>query len=684
MRDNMKKIDLHVHTIQSISDKPFTYSLNTLKEYVKEKQIDSIAITNHNLFDESQFKEISDELQEIKVFPGIEIDIESGHMLVITEETDLSDFVPKCEEISKLIVDQKSTIAEAKVIEIMGDLSKYLIIPHYDKKPVLDFAKIPNVKDYIFCGEAASVKKFLQLKKNSSELVPVYFSDIRIDEKLTEFPDRQTYVDVDEISISSLKIALRDSTKVSLDKHDGKVLFYIDDNNSEFKISSGLTVILGERSSGKTFTLNRINECFNNKTYIKQFELFSKNDGLEQREFDKTLRNRSDSTTQSFLQEFKTVVDDVLTIDLNSDNKSVDEFLDKLKKSALETERQDAYAKCAMFNEQSFESDSTKSLVELISSVDNIIENVEYSDVITQYVDINNLKRLSIELKNKYIDITTLNKEKEFANNIILNIKQELTMHSTNTAIPDIDFYNLVNNSTKVNKFIEIVNGLKRTRVIDKQVLSHFTNVGTVKCFRNASNIRDILSIKQSMADSFSLYSDPYQYLCALKNKEEITASEIYKYFVYIDYEVKNRHGTKASGGEQSEYNLLQKLKASSQNDILILDEPESSFDNLFLKNGVNTLLKELSSTIPVVISTHNNTIGASVHPDYIIYTKKDILQSGDLKYHLYCGKPSDEFLIDTFDENEKIPTGDILLNCLEAGKDAYNERRKTYEMFNN
>ncbi len=43
---------------------------------------------------------------------------------------------------------------------------------------------------------------------------------------------------------------------------------------------------------------------------------------------------------------------------------------------------------------------------------------------------------------------------------------------------------------------------------------------------------------------------------------------------------------------------------------MLLIDEPESSFDNIFLKEDVNSLLKEFSQEMPVVIVTHNSTIG--------------------------------------------------------------------------
>jgi ABC-type polar amino acid transport system ATPase subunit len=41
-----------------------------------------------------------------------------------------------------------------------------------------------------------------------------------------------------------------------------------------------------------------------------------------------------------------------------------------------------------------------------------------------------------------------------------------------------------------------------------------------------------------------------------------------------------------------------------------IVDEPESSFDNLFLKSDVCKILKGISETMPVVVVTHNSTVG--------------------------------------------------------------------------
>ena len=108
----------------------------------------------------------------------------------------------------------------------------------------------------------------------------------------------------------------------------------------------------------------------------------------------------------------------------------------------------------------------------------------------------------------------------------------------------------------------------------------------------------------------------------------------------------------------------------------------QSSFDNLFLKSDVNSLLKDISKIIPVIVATHNNTIGASVKPDYIIYTKKQLEQNGEVKYKIYSGLPTSDELIEL--NGEALRKHDILLDCLEAGESAYVERRITYEMLDN
>ena len=146
----MKKIDLHIHTISTSSDHPFDFSLKSLQKYVADNDLDAIAVTNHNVFDREQFDLICRSLS-IKVFPGIEVDLENGHILVITETDDVDDFDARC-----ALVHAKNTggnsIAEKDFLEIFTDHRKYLYIPHYDKAPKLSLFATPKLRPHITCG----------------------------------------------------------------------------------------------------------------------------------------------------------------------------------------------------------------------------------------------------------------------------------------------------------------------------------------------------------------------------------------------------------------------------------------------------------------------------------------------------------------------------------------------------
>lgn len=94
----MKKIDLHIHTVATPSDRQFIFDLKRLKDYVRVRELDCIAITNHNTFNLAQFNEIRNALN-IVVLPGIEIDLEGGQLLLIADGSDLKDFALRCKKI---------------------------------------------------------------------------------------------------------------------------------------------------------------------------------------------------------------------------------------------------------------------------------------------------------------------------------------------------------------------------------------------------------------------------------------------------------------------------------------------------------------------------------------------------------------------------------------------------------
>lgn len=187
---------------------------------------------------------------------------------------------------------------------------------------------------------------------------------------------------------------------------------------------------------------------------------------------------------------------------------------------------------------------------------------------------------------------------------------------------------------------------------------------------------------KIAFSSAFNVYENAYEFIKELRKIEGLEEADFYKYFINIDYQVLNKHGFPVSGGERSEFRLLQEISDAQQFEMLLIDEPESSFDNLFLKNEVNQIIKAISRSMPVVIVTHNNTVGASIMPNYLLYTSKKINEDGSVKYEIYSGHPSDKYLVGL--DAKKIKNFEIMLNCLEAGDDAYRERGTSYEILKN
>lgn len=672
----MKKIDFHIHTIATVSDQNFTFDQSVLNEYISKLSLDAIAITNHNLFDKSQYESICKNVS-IPTFPGIEIDIEKGHLLVISGFEDVADFAVRCERISSLISTPNDYLTESQFREIFPSVDKYILIPHYEKGPALLLEKIPFLSKFITCGEVNSIKKFEACKKAEDKLTPVFFSDIRIKSDYTSFLARCTYVDVDTISISSIKQALSDKSKVALSVDNGHQLTDILSNG--VKISTGLTVLLGERSSGKTHTLDEIEKNVDNPKYIRQFSLLTKDAELDEKKFEETLRNRCASISEDYLMPFKNVVEDVRTIFLDRDEAALDEYIKVLLKSASEADKEDVFSKTTLFSEPRFDSNDLTSLENLISAVNVLIENEEFAPIIYEFVSRKSLVGLSVALMKKYAEEKELLLKKDYLNDILDSIKIELRVRTSTSPIPDIDFYNLQMNKRKVARFIQITNAIKKKTTIFSKELHSFNVVATALPFAGAQELKNLSGKVLAFSDAFEKYEKPYDYLNVLKTKDELPVSDYYKYFVRIKYEVLNKYGFRASGGERSEYNLLEQLSDATQYDILLLDEPESSFDNLFLKSDVNKLIKDISQIVPVVVATHNNTIGASVKPDYIIYTRKVVSETGEVTYQIFSGFPTSTVLTEL--GGEVINKHDVLLDCLEAGEPAYIERRTTYEM---
>ena len=676
----MKRCDLHIHTVPSLSDRAFTYDKEVLIDYATKTRLDVIAITNHNLFDFHQFVDIKNSLPNVVVLPGIEVDLEKGHILVIANNDDASlfDFNARCEEVKNQIHTKEDYISFDTFLRIFPDLNRYLLIPHYDKSPKLPQEIIDKLERNVVAGEVSSVKKFRYMAREGLEnLSPLYFSDFRVEQGVaqSDYPVSHTYIDVDSVDVSTLKLSLMDKTKVSLTSENGTQLFQVFPDGQ--MLSTGLNIMYGKRSTGKTHTLNTIAKRYGDKVkYIKQFELLNTGK-TDSDQFESDLKIRQERSAENYLQEFSSSVSDMLeTSSFADDEAKLQKYIDAVIQYAHQSDINDVYSKSLLFNESEINEQNNDEIKKIVDAVSVLLETQLYKPIVERYISIDSLKALLKELIETYrIGVMENNYYKE-VNNMIRMVKESLQLKSAAPRIPNIDLYQYFINKKKREIFAKVALAVKGERIISTEKAGQFTICVSSRPFTNATDLKTVLPRQISLVAPFSKYNDPIQYLEALKTAG-VESDRIYKLFAAIDYKILNSSGLPVSGGERSEFNFLQKIKDAILCDILLIDEPESSFDNIFLMKEVNKFIKEMSDIMPVVISTHNNTIGGSIKPDYILYTEKKIEADGP-HFSIYSGYPGAKMLSDV--HGNKIKNYEITLNSLEAGELAYSERRGIYE----
>ena len=677
----MKKIDLHIHTVNTQSDPDFEFSLEALKGYVKEKALDAIAITNHNLFDEAQFNEIANALAGITtVYPGIEINIGTrmGHLLVIANSSNVADFASRCAKIQEHIVSPGMSVSVQEFMGIFPNLGQYMLIPHMEKSPAVDAYTLSMLGDYICCGEVGSIKKFVYYQKDDAMPTPVYFSDFRPVEDAV-FPIRSTFIDTDDVSLPSLKLCLQDKTKVMLSAENG---------NSQFTalpylmLSTGLNVIIGGRSSGKSYTLNRLNEQYENVKYIRQFQLLEVDPSKAEQEFSEKLAAKQGTITRDYFLPFSKVVDEVKDISISNNEKAVDAYITSLIKYAEEQERADAFSRCAFYSESDYSIDNQDSITELIEATMKLLDSIKYREIIERNISRESLVALLKDLITQYESERELILKKLWVNDLLSEIKRNLQSRTAATRVEDVDFYKVQMDSVKVDKFNRIVRALQKESVIHEKEIEGFKIQARKRRYNGAGELKTHSGRVVTFSTIFPMYSsDPYAFLLGLKQIPELSNDKYYEYFAKVEHVILNSYGCEVSGGERAEFNLLQEINDAYQYDMLLIDEPESSFDNIFLKERVNHIIKEISQQMPVVIVTHNSTVGASIHPDFVINTVRTIIGK-EAHYDVFYGEPGNKELVNC--AGDRISNLEAMLNCLEAGEIAYDERRREYEMLKN
>ncbi len=662
----MKKIDLHIHTKPASYEKQFEFDIDVLKEHIKANSLDIIAITNHNFFDLENYNFIKDNLS-IKVYAGVEIDIEKGHLLMIVDDDLIYDLNQACADLKQLIQTEKDYITFEQFVAIFPFYKSTINIPHIEKGPCIQATTLKKFEQYIFCGEVGSAKKFEIALKDNTKLPPVYFSDLRMGvDYVNNY--RFTYLDVESDEYSVIKSNLGDKDKLYLNYIKAKTLYEINDDGD--LASTGLNVIMGKRSSGKTTLLDRIAASNLNCKYIRQFELTGNSEKEKFQQISNVFLNEE---KKKFLSPLKTIVEKIITIEDNSLD-MIGDYLASLKDYASNQALNDEFSKSKMFTEVFYYSNDSSKTKEVIKALDTVISYDDNSEIMKKYVVIDNLKKLLKDLlevrKKEYLEYR-LKKETD---DITKFVQEKLKQQSSMKPIKQCNLSNLYANKKLIESFNGLANYMKTDGVIcGSDVFGYKLELRKSK-YNSVTELKKGMGVSGSLSNEFTLYKSNDLFGFVKKaNDNHFTTDQILNGLMQINVTVLNSGGNELSGGERAEFNLLKELKDSDTFDVLLLDEPEASFDNPFIKESVAGIIKNLSSKTTVFITTHNNTLGMLMKPDRIIYT---YYENG--VFDLFSGEFGEKVLKNG--ENNELIAYDQIINVMEAGQDAYERRRQIYE----
>ena len=691
MRGHLNRIDFHIHTVGTASDSSgFDFDVDVLKDYVERAHLAAIAITNHNCFYRDNYDQVSKALG-ITVFPGAEINVTKlsgfGHVIIVADPADIDVFASGMDTLASECPGKDDHVSWDRVIELFPKIGDWLIIPHYKKSKKLDSATLSRIQSTTGYDalEVTNAKKWLA-EHDGADAPLVVFSDCRPglrmpdedpDDDIRRYAYGYTYLQCSEMSFSSVKAAFANANNVAIfpADRDFEIL------PEALSASRRMNVILGERSSGKTFTLKRILDAYEpeDRLYVEQFEITNK---AKKDVFDKSVAEEDRVFFDNYFKTLQDAINHYTQFDQGACEDVVRAYCTALiQYAAAPTDR---YSERPIYNANGFAYEDSDALeasdVRLRKAARELAEGGKRPDVVKEYVDPDALRALDSRLRELMKQARTARWQKKRCDAAVAAIKKELSKKSARKPLPQVDqlreYFKYCHREKRLAK---VLDALATPLDLKSDEEYKYLKKRTRQMFSNATEARKgcglTLPNGTDLAGLFGAKVTAVKRLAVIRGFDAIVQANACHLLFNIKSRIVLNDGSNAalSGGQRAEYLLLHRIAAAAGKDVVLIDEPESSFDNPFLNHDVITLLNDVAEHATVFLVTHNNTLGVSLLPDCVIYTEKT--ESGE--YRVYSGELSATKLIDAYGNSRDRK--EVMLDTMEAGRIAYLERRIHY-----
>lgn len=710
------KIDIHTHTRKCKSGDAHTREVSPegFCDAILSTEVGVVAITNHNVFDLTQFQAIQVRIgTDAQVWPGVELDVydtnSKGHLLVIASPKLATQFSAA---VTALTAGQTPDSFKVTMPEVLAtfDAMEPLYVAHYKQKR-------PSVSDDMLAAlEAGTLNKWSILKEVSNAISAgihishgrssIYGSDVhdwgKYVEGARELPDLRLPIDSFEHFCLLLK---KDPTTINtvMDRktpEDLTVVPFEDGKKLTIRVFNDINIIFGPKGTGKSCILNAIAKHYTkNGIDAKVYESASGrlNDIYDAKGKDLSLN--LNPLGVSYCQDEIQVVRTAVEVDVMSVTKFKAFFESTVSnKNAKLIRIKDIDPQQEGDAERNFSKyHDTASRIEAFSTLvedDPLVRKELADNEFTELQRILGLLRDRLDGKewSGFVDW----KEVSLLNSAIKTFRNEVERKTGLRAKPiTTGFRDYAMNRIEIAASVRaICKSLKSAIANDEEIVGDLgSGKGELKfvtryLFQDGTvtdgEMSSLTSVKKGVQKKFVnalrevgkhvFQDDLFHYVSEFNGVDDVDeVKTVNELLLFKRYFTLDGMPYAPSSGEASMVMLQKEL--GTDKDVYILDEPEKSLGNEYINDVIVPLIRERAkSGRKVFISTHDANIAVRTLPYCSIYRTH-----GAEGYSTFVGNPFTNNLVNVTKPEDVRDWKIVSMRTLEGGKDAFGERGKIY-----
>ncbi len=713
------KIDLHLHTKVTKSDpknsKRNAPKFEDFKKILNTANVGIGAITNHNEFDFKQFNELSDNDNSYILLPGIEYDVDISinsndkiirkQLNIIFSPKKVNDFVKK---VNNNPSSSRNPIKIEKIINTFDDDETIFYLDFKGGKTSWKEEEwnkhfSNKIKGLVILDTNNPRTQYLLMSKKYNSLIG---SDLQNwDEYIEKDSLKLINTDYENLNYSMLVNILKGKNGVEIFKKSNalkkkeEVELSIKKNKKitlkNIPITSGVNVIFGPKSTGKTELLKKIYEK------NKENETSTLYESEERLNYYKNIiedkETPEDKELENNIKEFKEIIKNMSEFKEEKFEKFKDFFssINSTKLFKIQETKIKNVVKPKDFNK-------IKKLA--VSFKENFYEIKKFNN--SEIIELNSsptIKTIDF-LKNEY-----LNKIKEFEKNKILkeigeNISLIIKENRGDISMPtEINLFKEYENRKKFFNNVEKLKKIKLNyefkiknfEIPDGNIWTHkkivkFINVNNKKPYNNM-NIKELKKYnsfdfsnthKNGLAKAMNMKYLEKPNNEIIENLKKIFSENFPLYTIINEMVNQNNESKEPSNGEKAFISLFSKLDENSNT--FYLDEPETYLGSeMISKNLIEKISKLNISGKKIFLTTHRSMLGINTMPFNMIFRSEKRDEKDEKIYKTYYGN----FIIGKFkninDESDEIDFVETLLQNFEGDINQFNFRKEVYEKNN-